>query len=315
MTLLLVMEALDEKKFSLDDPVSVSERAAGMGGSQVYLEPGERMTVNDLLKCVAVASANDAAAALAELVSGSLESFVSEMNRRAAELGMSHTHFENVSGLDDTTTSHLTSARDVATMSAELLKHEKIFDYTTIWMDSVRNGAFGLTNTNRLIRFYEGANGLKTGSTSKAGFCISATAKRGDLQLIAVVMGSPTRDARNAAAAKLLDHGFANYEAYRSSGSGDLFLPVTAGKKESVRLTVKDYTAVLEKGQGGRVQSDVQLPEKLTAPVKAGEPVGRVVWTLDGEELAVREITAAEDVARLTLFDVFARIFSLYTSF
>ncbi len=245
MTLLLVFEAIEEGKLRFEDPITVSEQAAKMGGSQVYLEQGEQMTVDELLKCVVIASANDAAAALAEAVSGSLESFVSDMNRRAAELGMSHSHFENTNGLDDTTTTHLTSARDIAIMSKELLKHEKIFDYTTIWMDTVRNGAFGLTNTNRLIRFYNGANGLKTGSTSKAGFCISATAKRDGMQLIAVVMGSPTRDERNATAAKLLDYGFARYEVYNTPSLTQETLPVLGGKKDSVLLDCTPHSYVL----------------------------------------------------------------------
>ena len=211
MTLLLVMEAIDSGVLSLTDMVQTSENAAKMGGSQVYLEPGESMTVEDMLKSVIIASANDAATALAEHVARSVETFVERMNARAAELGMSNTHFENPTGLDDSVTNHVTSARDIAIMSAELMKHETVLKYTTIWMDSIRNGEFGLTNTNRLIRFYNGANGLKTGSTSKALFCISAAAKRDGMQLIAVIMASPTRDTRNEAAKKLLDYGFANY--------------------------------------------------------------------------------------------------------
>ena len=189
MTLLLVMEAIDGGSITLNDTVQVSENAASMGGSQVFLEPGETMSVEELLKCVIVASANDASVALAEFVAGSEEAFVARMNERAGQLGMQNTHFENTNGLDDTTTEHLTSARDIAIMSAELIRHPKILDYSSIWMDSIRNGSFGLTNTNRLIRFYRGANGLKTGSTSRAGFCISASALRDGMQLIAVVMG------------------------------------------------------------------------------------------------------------------------------
>ena len=188
MTILLVMEAIDNGKIMLTDNVNISNTAANMGGSQVYLKVGEQMTVDELLKCVVVASANDAAAALAEYCSGSIEAFVIKMNEKAKELGMVNTHFENTNGLDDTTENHVTSARDIAIMSKELLKHEKIFDYTTIWRDTIRNGAFELTNTNRLIRYYKGSTGLKTGSTSKAGFCISATAERNGLHLIAVIM-------------------------------------------------------------------------------------------------------------------------------
>jgi len=214
MTLLLVMEAIDSGSIALSDMVSVSDYASSMGGSQVYLKAGETMSVEDLLKSVVIASANDAAVALAEFLMGSEEAFVKRMNERAKELGMENTNFENTNGLDDTAENHLISARDIATMSRELIKHEKILEYSSTWMDSIRNGEFGLTNTNRLIRFYSGANGLKTGSTSKAKFCISASAKRDGMQLIAVIMGSPTRDIRNECAKKLLDYGFANYGCY-----------------------------------------------------------------------------------------------------
>lgn len=314
-TLLLVFEAIEEGKLRFEDPITVSEQAAKMGGSQVYLEQGEQMTVDELLKCVVIASANDAAAALAEAVSGSLESFVSDMNRRAAELGMSHSHFENTNGLDDTTTTHLTSARDIAIMSKELLKHEKIFDYTTIWMDTVRNGAFGLTNTNRLIRFYNGANGLKTGSTSKAGFCISATAKRDGMQLIAVVMGSPTRDERNATAAKLLDYGFARYEVYNTPSLTQETLPVLGGKKDSVLLDCTPQSFVLEKGQDKKVEILTELPENLKAPVEKGQILGKIVYKLDGTELGSKEICAKESVDRLSKWDLFKKMFSLSTLF
>ena len=214
MTLLLVMEALEKGNIALDQMLTTSDNAASMGGSQIFLEVGEQMRVEDLLKSVIISSANDAAVVLAEAIAGSEESFVAMMNSRAAELGMKNTHFENTNGLDDTVTNHVTSARDIAIMSRALIAHEKILEYSSIWMDTVRNGEFGLTNTNRLVRFYSGATGLKTGSTSKAKFCISATAKRDGMHLIAVIMGAPTRDIRNAEAAKLLDWGFANYSLY-----------------------------------------------------------------------------------------------------
>ena len=209
MTLLLVMEAIEQGKLKLTDMVTVSEAAANMGGSQVYLEVGEQLSVEEMIKCVVIASANDAAYALAEAIAGTEESFVSRMNERARELQMRNANFENTNGLDDTTENHVMSARDIAIMSAELMKYPVILKYTTIWQDSIRNGAFVLTNTNRLIRFYPGANGLKTGSTSKAGFCISAAAKREGMQLIAVVMGVSTRDSRNETAKQLLSWGFA----------------------------------------------------------------------------------------------------------
>jgi len=219
MTLLLVFEALEQGKIKLDDMVSVSENASSMGGSQIFLEPGEEMSVDDMIKSVVVASANDAAVALAEYVGGSEEAFVYMMNKRARELKMENTHFENATGLDNDTVNHLTTAYDIALMSRELLKHEKIMEFTTIWMDNVRNGEFGLSNTNKLIRFYRGATGLKTGSTSKAGFCISATAKRENLHLISVIMGAETSQQRNASAVKMLDFGFAGYEIYRNEGA------------------------------------------------------------------------------------------------
>ena len=315
MTLLLVLEDVDAGKIALNDMVSVSRRAASMGGSQVYLEEGEQMSVDELLKCVTVASANDAAAALAEYVSGSLESFVARMNERAEELGMTRTHFENTNGLDDTTKDHLTTARDIATMSRELLTHEQIFAYTNIWMDTVRNGAFGLTNTNRLIRFYKGANGLKTGSTSKAGFCISATAKRDGMQLIAVVMASPTRDERNGTAAKLLDYGFANYEFYKTPSPDRKEIPVSAGKEERVGLVYPELSFVLPKGGKGKVEIKIDLPDLVTAPVKKGEIVGNMTCLLDGKELGAGSITAQSDVGRLGVFDLFYKFLTAYTVF
>ena len=315
MTLLLVMEAVKEGKISLEEEVSVSERAASMGGSQVYLEAGEQMTVEEMVKCVVVSSANDAAAALAEHTAGSLEGFVEKMNQRAEELKMTATHFENVNGLDDTTENHMTSARDIATMSRELLKHEKILEYTCIWMDTVRNGAFGLTNTNRLIRFYKGANGLKTGYTSRARFCISATAKREGMQLIAVVMASPTSNERNATAVKLLDYGFANFERYRSPEAALSPLKVIGGKKTEVALCYEGLSVVLQKGEKSRVKEEIVLPEKISAPVNKGQAVGTVRWMLDGKEIGRADICAAEEVKRLSFFDIFAKLFEYYTLF
>ena len=315
MTLLLVMEAVKEGKISLEEEVSVSERAASMGGSQVYLEAGEQMTVEEMVKCVVVSSANDAAAALAEHTAGSLEGFVEKMNQRAKELKMTATHFENVNGLDDTTENHVTSARDIATMSRELLKHEKILEYTCIWIDTVRNGAFGLTNTNRLIRFYKGANGLKTGYTSRAKFCISATAKREGMQLIAVVMASPTSNERNATAVKLLDYGFANFERYRSPEAALSPLKVIGGKKTEVALCYDGLSVVLQKGEKSRVKEEIVLPEKISAPVNKGQAVGTVRWMLDGKEIGRADICAAEEVKRLSFFDIFAKLFEYYTLF
>lgn len=300
MTLLLIMEAIDSGNLSLQDKVSVSEYAASMGGSQVYLEPYEEMTVEDLLKSVVISSANDAAVALAEKVSGSEEAFVNRMNERAAELGMENTHFENVTGLDDDVENHTLSALDIALVSRELItKHPLILQYSSIWMDTIRDGAFGLSNTNRLIRFYSGATGLKTGSTSKAGFCISATASRDGMHLIAVIMGSETRDIRNAAATQLLDWGFANYAVYTDEGGDAGEIKVLGGIESSVPLTREGFSVLLPKGKEKNVEAKIQLEESVNAPVKEGDVIGKVQYICDGEELGEANILAAETVKKI----------------
>lgn len=302
MTILLVMEAIKAGTISYDDIVSVSENAASMGGSQVYLEPGEQMSVEELLKCVIISSANDASVALAEHVAGSEEAFIQRMNERAEQLGMKNTHFVNTSGLDDAPESdkHLTSARDVAIMSRELINnHPDVFKYSTIWMDTIRNGAFGLTNTNRLIRFYRGATGLKTGSTSKAGFCISATAERDGMSLIAVVMASPTRDIRNEAAKTLLDYGFANFCVYSTEGGSAGLIPVTGGVAPTAEAHYDKFSVVLPKGKDKNVVEEIKLNESVAAPVKEGDEVGVVTYTLDGEVIGTVPITAANSVAKI----------------
>ena len=308
MTLLLVMEAIDLGKIKLDDMVSTSERAASMGGSQIYLKVGEEMSVEDMLKSVVIASANDAACALAEFVSGSEEAFVKEMNRRAAELGMKNTTFENTNGLDDTATNHVTSARDIALMSSELIKHKKILEYSSIWMDTVRNGLFGLTNTNRLVRFYRGCTGLKTGSTSKAGFCISATAERDGMHLVCVIMGAETRDIRNAEAQKLLDFGFANYGVFRHEPEKLTPLRVIGGAEDNVKVEYGAFSVVTEKASVGKIQHQIRLPDCVSAPVKKGDKVGEVLFTLDGKEIGKAEIVAASDVKRIGFFELWLRM-------
>ena len=304
MTLLLVMEAVDSGSLKLTDSMQASEYAASMGGSQIFIEPNETMTVEELLKSVVIASANDAAVVLAEGICGSVESFVAKMNNRAKELGMVNTSFENPTGLDDNTVNHVTSARDIAIMSRELIKHKTIFDYTTVWMDTVRNGQFGLTNTNRLIRYYNGANGLKTGSTSKAKFCISATAMRDDMQLIAVIMGSPTRDIRNDCAKKLLDYGFANYSLCQFEGGNSDMIKIIGGEKDLMNTYTQGISMLVGKGKGKNVESKVNLPDMLEAPVKAGDKVGEIIYTLDGEEIGRVNITAGETVDRITYFGI-----------
>ena len=309
MTLLLVMEAIDTGRISLTDTVSVSDTAAQMGGSQVYLEPGEVMSVEDLIKCVVIASANDAACALAEYVAGSEAAFVEMMNARASALGMENAHFENTNGLDDTVTNHVMSARDIAIMSRALLSHEKIMEYTTIWQDTIRDGAFTLTNTNRLVRFYPGATGLKTGSTSKALFCISASAKRNGMHLIAVVMGAPTRDIRNAEAKKLLDLGFASYASYKTNGEELPRMSVQGGKSDDVGLRIAPISLLLEKGQEKRVEVKICLPDTLCAPILIDKPIGYAEYSVDGTVVGKADIFATEEVMQISYRDLLYRLF------
>lgn len=314
MTLLLVMEAVDEGRLGWEDMITTSEYAASMGGSQVYLEAGEEMPVWEMVKCVVVASANDAAVALAEAIAGSEEAFVAMMNTRAAELGMTNTHFENTNGLDDDTTNHVTSARDIAIMSRELItKHPKILEYSSIWMDTIRNGEFGLTNTNRLIRFYRGANGLKTGSTAKAKFCISATAERDGMQLIAVIMASPSRDERNESAKKLLDYGFANWEVASLEPEPLDDLVLNGGVYPTLPIKYEDSQLVLKKGSAAKLTKNLVLPETISAPVAAGDEVGKIEYLLDGEVVATLPIVAAEDRDRIGFGEVLSRFLRALT--
>jgi len=308
MTLLLVFEAIDSGALSLTDTVTASETAASMGGTQIFLEVGEKMSVEDLIKSVVISSANDAACALAEHIAGSESAFVAKMNERAKALGMNNTNFENTNGLDDTTKNHVTSARDIAIMSRELMKHEKIFNYTTVWMDTVRGGEFALSNTNRLLRTYSGCTGLKTGSTSKAKFCISATAKRGDLSLIAVVMGAPTRDERNALAAKLLDFGFANYALFSEKEAAMEEIKLTGGLKNTLKIKKEGYSALLEKTDISKIQTVCELPESVAAPVKKGDVIGSVTYKCGETVIGKANIVADEEGEKLGFFTMMARI-------
>jgi D-alanyl-D-alanine carboxypeptidase (penicillin-binding protein 5/6) len=295
MTLLLAMEAIEKGNITLDQMLTASSNAASMGGTQIFLEAGEQMCTEDLLKSVIIASANDAAVVLAETIAGSEESFVSMMNSRAAELGMKNTHFENTNGLDDTVTNHVTSARDIAIMSRELISHEKILEYSSIWMDSVRNGEFGLTNTNRLVRFYKGATGLKTGSTSKAKFCISATAKRDGMHLIAVIMGAETRDIRNAEAVKLLDWGFANYSLYKYEPRSFGEIELLGASRASIGCKTEGISLLVPKGTDGKITAEVELPENVKAPIKSGDQIGSVVFRLEGNSIGEAKIVSSEE--------------------
>ena len=313
MTLLLVMEAVDNGKIALTDNVTVSENAASMGGSQIFLEVGEIMSVEDLIKSVVIASANDAALALAEHIYGSEEEFVNAMNTKAKDLNMKNSYFENTNGLDDTTTRHLTSARDIAIMSAELIvKHPSILNYTTIWQDTVRNGEFTLSNTNKLVRFYPGANGLKTGSTNKAKFCISASAKRDGLQLIAVIMGSSTRDSRNAIAKQLFDFGFANYTYMESPADNSIETTVDYGIRDKLLCGYDSFSHLAQKAKKLQLDKEIILNKNIKAPIKKGDVVGKVIYKIDGKAISEDIVFALEDVKKLGYFDILKKIFKIY---
>lgn len=308
MTLLLVAEAIKAGNISLDDKVYVSANAASMGGSQIFIKEGEEFTVEELLKSTVIASANDAAVALAELIAGTESAFVDRMNERAKELGMSNTHFENATGLDDTVTNHLTSAYDIALMSRELIKHDTVTDYSDVWQDSIRNGEFVLTNTNRLVRYYDGCTGLKTGSTDKAGFCVSATAMRDGMHLIAVVMGAETRDERNEAARAMLDFGFSNYALYSEGESQLENADVLRGTVDKVIVSSAPFSKLVNKSDKKRIEKEYYIPETLTAPLKSGDAVGYVIYKLDGEEIGKSVIFVKDDVGEVTVIDLFLRI-------
>ncbi len=310
MTLLLIMEAVDAGVVHLDSLVTVSANAASMGGSQVYLKEGEQMSLEDLLKSVVIASANDAAVALAEYIAGSVPAFVEKMNQRASALGMKNTVFENVTGLDDTAEQHLTSAHDIAVMSRELIRHKTILNYSSIWMDSIRDGAFGLTNTNRLVRFYPGCTGLKTGSTSKAGFCVSVTAERDGLSLICVIMGAESRDSRNALATQLLDWGFAGYGIYTYEAGDCAPIAVTGGVQNSCSLSHGTFQTVLPKQKLSLVEVQTDLPASIAAPVKSGNAVGSISFLLDAEVIGSTAIVADEDVPKINFFQILERMFA-----
>ena len=309
MTMLLIMEAVDSGKIGWDDSVTASEAAAAKGGSQVYLKVGESMSVSDMVKSIAVSSANDCACAMAEHIAGSEEAFVELMNSRAAELGMQDTHFVNCTGLDDSeeAKAHRTSAYDIALMSRELLKHHPdIKKFTTIWMDTVRNGAFGLSNTNKLVRFYQGATGLKTGFTSGAGYCLSASAQRNGLELIAVVMGCETSQDRFAACKSLLDYGFANYALVDPTPEAESAVAVKLGTAELVRAVPGEDTRLLvEKGQLNQIRIQTSLEETVTAPVSQGQRLGTMTICAGQQVLAQIPLVAEEAVSRLTFGQIF----------
>lgn len=312
MTLLLVMEALEDGQISWDDTVTASEAAAAKGGSQVYLEVGETMTMDEMLKSVVVSSANDCATALAEHVAGSEAAFVERMNERAAELGCEETHFVNCTGLDDgeNASEHLTSAYDIAVMSRALLSHSEIKKYTTIWMDTVRDGKFGLSNTNKLVRFYDGTTGLKTGYTSAAGHCLSASAERDGIELIAVVLHCDSSSDRFESAKTLLNYGFANFALVHASPNEPLpTVKVRLGTESILTPTVANASEILvARSELSKVTKTVILEEEITAPVAAGQQIGTLKIETDERVLAEIPILAPAAVKRLTLWQMTTRI-------
>ena len=311
MTMLLIMEAIDDGRIKWEDMVTTSEAAAAKGGSQVYLKVGESMSVSDMVKSIAVSSANDCACAMAEHIAGSEAAFVEMMNKRAQELGMQDTNFVNCTGLDDddSAKNHKTSAYDIALMSAELLKnHPDIKKFTTIWMDTLRNGEFGLSNTNKLVRFYQGATGLKTGFTSQAGYCLSASAMREDMELVAVVMGSATSKERFAACKQMLDYGFATY-ALISPEADKAQIPVKLGAADFVTAVPAGEGAVLvEKAQKNQVTQQVELEEQIDAPVSRGQRLGTLYIKAGEQVLKEIPMVAEQPVEKLTFWQVFRRI-------
>ena len=312
MTMLLIMEAIDSGKIGWNDTVTASETAAAKGGSQIYLKVGETMTVSDMVKSIAVSSANDCACAMAEHIAGSEAGFVQLMNQRAKELGMNDTNFVNCTGLDDDPNAkdHLTSAYDIALMSRQLMKyHPDIKKFTTIWMDTVRDGAFGLANTNKLVRFYSGATGLKTGFTANAGYCLSATAERDGLGLIAVVMGCATSQERFSACKQLLDYGFANFALVQPDLPAENTVPVKLGTLDSVNaIPAEDTQLLIDKSQRNSVTTEVQLESQIHAPVSKGQRLGTMTIKAGEQVLAQVSMVAQESVPQLSFGDIFAVI-------
>lgn len=308
MTMLLAMEALERGEVTLDTMITGSEHACSMGGTQIWLEPGEQLTLDEMLKAIAVGSANDCAVAVAEHLAGTEAAFVERMNARARELGCTGTTFINANGLDGEGEKTLTTARDLALISCELLRHPKILDYTGIWMDSIRGGKFALANTNKMLRSYKGLTGLKTGYIREAGFCISASAEREGLSLVAVVMAAPTKEDRMADAAALLNYGFANFTAWTPPEESCAAVPVTLGRADTVALRMEgDSVCVLEKSAVSTVEAERRVPESLTAPVEEGQQVGELIVRNGGETLLTVPLCAAESVEAVTVFDLFGR--------
>lgn len=307
MTMLLVCEAIDNGNLSLDDTITASAHAASMGGSDIWLEEGETMSANDMIKATVVASANDAAVALAEHLCGSEEVFVQKMNEKANQLGMKDTVFKNCNGLDED--GHITSAYDVAVMSRELMKHEMIFDYTSIWLDNLRDGKTQIVNTNKLLKTYKGITGLKTGTTNDAGCCMAASATRGDMSLVAVVLGCNSGKERFSDAAALLDYGFANFSVTQLKAPDDLpkTIKVENGMQKNIGIGCDiNSSIVLDKNSGSKIVSKIDLPESIEAPVASGQKLGTVTYSLDGNAVKSFEITALQHAEQISFASVFS---------
>ena len=307
MTMLLVCEAIDNGKLSLDDTITASAHAASMGGSDIWLEEGETMSADDMIKATVVASANDAAVALAEHLCGSEEVFVEKMNEKASQLGMKDTVFKNSNGLDED--GHITSAYDVAVMSRELMKHEMIFDYTSIWLDNLRDGKTQIVNTNKLLKTYKGITGLKTGTTNDAGCCMAASATRGDMSLVAVVLGCNSGKERFSDAAALLDYGFANFSVTQLKAPEDLpkTIKVENGMQGNIGIGCDvNASIVLDKNSSSKIVSKIDLPESIEAPVVSGQKLGTVTYSLDGNAVKSFEITALQDAEKISFASVFS---------
>lgn len=315
MTILLVCEALRDGKIKMTDKVVCSDNAASKGGSQIWLEPGESMTVDDLLKATCVYSANDACTLLGEYISGSETEFVGLMNKRAAELGMNDTNFDNCTGLDDSTETHLTSAYDIAIMAREVLKYDFVKNYTTIWMDSLRNGETELVNTNKLVRYYKGITGLKTGTTEKAGCCVCATAERDGMELIAVVLGSSNSNDRFKSAENLLDWGFLNYEMYIPEIKNiPETLSVKLGSVDSFNVSSQEVSDMLiNKGMSDRITYKIEIQDEIYAPLAKGDAVGKIIILSDNKVLCEYKLTAAENVDKLTFWSAFVKLLKSFS--
>ena len=310
MSILLIMEAIDSGKISLDDMVAASENAVSKGGSQIWLEVGEQMSVNDLLKAVIISSANDACTLLSEYVAGSASGFVDMMNAKVKELGLKDSNFENCTGLDDDVTNHYSCAYDLAVISSEVMKHKLVMKYTTIWLDSLRNGKTELNNTNKLINSFNGITGLKTGTTSNAGFCVSATAKRDGMHLVAVVLGSETSNDRFDAAAYLLDYGFANYQIVKPEINKKKIkeVAVSLGEEKTVKPVMKNSSKICIEKNNSEISYKYNIVEKVEAPVKKGASLGEIVVLADKKQIGKIELVSDKSISRLTLKAVFMNI-------